>query len=191
MSICSSNATKENTPIKKSQSNKLPIFEDIELIESVSSLIEDIIKRNMIKKKLSKKSVFFCEDSEIPDISIHNYIYFIYTYLNLEFSSILLSVISINRFLEINKDYLSKNNFYKLFIASCLLNSKLNEEPLYFYDYYAKAGRIDKNELIILENEYFKMIDYKLFVNEDIYKRYYNFIKERALKATKTYNSKK
>ena len=191
MSICSSNATKENTPIKKSQSNKLPIFEDIELIESVSSLIEDIIKRNMIKKKLSKKSVFFCEDSEMPDISIHNYIYFIYTYLNLEFSSILLSVISINRFLEINKDYLSKNNFYKLFIASCLLNSKLNEEPLYFYDYYAKAGRIDKNELIILENEYFKMIDYKLFVNEDIYKRYYNFIKERALKATKTYNSKK
>ena len=191
MSICSSNATKENTPIKKSQSNKIPIFEDIELIESVSSLIEDIIKRNMIKKKLSKKSVFFCEDSEIPDISIHNYIYFIYTYLNLEFSSILLSVISINRFLEINKDYLSKNNFYKLFIASCLLNSKLNEEPLYFYDYYAKAGRIDKNELIILENEYFKMIDYKLFVNEDIYKRYYNFIKERALKATKTYNSKK
>ena len=191
MSICSSNATKENTPIKKSQSNKIPIFEDIELIESVSSLIEDIIKRNMNKKKLSKKSVFFCEDSEIPDISIHNYIYFIYTYLNLEFSSILLSVISINRFLEINKDYLSKNNFYKLFIASCLLNSKLNEEPLYFYDYYAKAGRIDKNELIILENEYFKMIDYKLFVNEDIYKRYYNFIKERALKATKTYNSKK
>ena len=71
------------------------------------------------------------------------------------------------------------------------MNSKLNEEPLYFYDYYAKAGRIDKNELIILENEYFKMIDYKLFVNEDIYKRYYNFIKERALKATKTYNSKK
>ena len=191
MSISSSNITKENTPIKKSLSNKLPIFEDIELIESVSSLIEDIIKRNMIKKKLSKKSVFFCEDSEIPDISIHNYIYFIYTYLNLEFSSILLSVISINRFLEINKDYLSKNNFYKLFIASCILNSKLNEEPLYFYDYYSKAGRIDKNELIILENEYFKMIDYKLFVNEDIYKRYYNFIKQRALKETKTYNSKK
>ena len=183
--------TKENTPIKKSLSSKLPIFEDIELIESVSSLIEDIIKRNMIRKKLPKKSVFFCVDSKIPDISIHNYIYFIYTYLNLEFSSILLSVISINRFLELNKDYLSKNNFYKLFIASCLLNSKLNEEPLYFYDYYAKAGRVDKNELIILENEYFKMIDYKLFVNEDIYKRYYNFIKQRALKATKTYNSKK
>ena len=112
MSICSSNITKENTPfIKKRQSQKLPIFEDIELIESISSLFEDIIKRNMIKKKLSKKSVFFCEDSEIPDISIHNYIYFIYTYLNLEFSSIVLTLISLNRFLELTKDHLSKNNF--------------------------------------------------------------------------------
>ena len=71
------------------------------------------------------------------------------------------------------------------------MNSKINEEPLYDYDFYAKAGRIGKNELILLENEYFKMIDYKLFVNEDIYKRYYAFIKERFIKATKTFNSKK
>ena len=191
MSICSSNITKDNTPIKKSESQKLPIFEDIELIDSLSSLIEDIIKRNMIKKKLSKKSVFFCENSKIPEISIHNYIYFIYTYLNLEFSSILLTLISINRFLELTKDHLSKNNFYKLFTTSCLLNSKINEEPLNDYDLYAKAGRIDKNELILLENEYFKLIDYKLFVNEDIYKRYYDFIKERAIKSTKKFNSKK
>ena len=191
MSICSSNITKDNTPIKKSESQKLPIFEDIELIDSLSSLIEDIIKRNMIKKKISKKSVFFCENLKIPEISIHNYIYFIYTYLNLEFSSILLTLISINRFLELTKDHLSKNNFYKLFITSCLLNSKINEEPLNDYDLYAKAGRIDKNELILLENEYFKLINYKLFVNEDIYKKYYDFIKERAIKSTKKFTSKK
>ena len=191
MSICSSNKTKENTPIKKIQSQKLPIFEDIELIDSVSSLIEDTIKRNIIKNKLSKKTVFFCEDSKILDISIYNYIYFIYTYLNLELSSIILTLISINRFLEINKDHLSKNNFYKLFITSCFLNSKINEEPSFNYDFYAKAGRIDKDELIFLENEYFKMIDYKLFVNDDIYQRYYDFIKERIIKSAKKFNSKK
>ena len=191
MSIASSNVTKDNTPIKKSLSQKLTIFEDIELMDSISSLIEETIKRNIIKKKLSKKTAFFCEESKIPDISIHNYIYFIYTYLNLELSSIILTLISINRFLELNKDHLSKNNFYKLFITSCLLNSKLNEESSYDYDFYAKAGRIDKNELILLENEYFKMIDHKLFVNEDIYKRYYDFIKERIIKSTKTFNSKK
>ena len=131
---------------------------------------------------MSKRSVFYCEDEKILDISIYNFIYYIYSYLNLEFSSIVLSIISINRLLEKTKDQLSKNNFYKLFITSCLLNSKQNEDPIYDVDFYAVAGKIDKKELIFLENEYFAMIDYKLFVNDEVYRRYYNFIKKRVVK---------
>ena len=182
MSICSSNNTKDATPMKNKKTKILYELEDIDLIESISSLIEDTIKRNEIKKKSSKRTVFYCEDEKIPDISIYNYIYYIYSYLNLEFSSIVLSIISINRLLEKTKDQLSKNNFYKLFITSCLLNSKQNEDTLYDYDFYAVAGKIDKKELIFLEREYFIMIDYKLFVNEEVYRRYYNFIKNRVLK---------
>ena len=105
----------------------------------------------------------------------------------MEFSSIVLSLISINRFLDHTKDQLSKNNFYKLFITSCLLNSKQNEELLYDYEFYAKAGKIDKNELILLEKEYFEMIEYKLFVNNEVYLRYYDFIKSRVIKSKKFY----
>ena len=126
-----------------------------------------------------KKTVFYCDESNIPDISIYNYIYYIYSYLNLEISSIILSLISINRLLERTKDKLSKNNFYKLFITSCLLNSKQNEELLYSDECFASAGRITKSELFFLEKEYFSMIEYKLFVNDEVYKRYYEFIKNR------------
>ena len=105
----------------------------------------------------------------------------------MEISSIILSLISINRFLERNKDYLSKNNFYKLFITSCFLNSKQNEDTNYNYEFYASAGKINKNELIILEKEFITIIEYKLFVNEEIYKRYYNFIKNRVVKLKKNY----
>ena len=190
MSICSSNKTKDATPLKNKESRKIYQCEDIDIIESISSLIGDTIKRNLAKKKYSKKSVFFCEESKIPDISIYNFIYYIYSYLNLEISSIVLSLISINRLLERTKDQLSKNNFYKLFITSCLLNSKLNEDPFYDYEFYALAGKIDKNELIFLENEYFEMIDYKLFVNDEVYRRYYEFIKNRVIKTNRKYNSK-
>lgn len=190
MSICSSNKTKDATPLKNKESRKIYQCEDIDIIESISSLIGDTIKRNLAKKKYSKKSVFFCEESKIPDISIYNYIYYIYSYLNLEISSIVLSLISINRLLEKSKDQLSKNNFYKLFITSCLLNSKLNEDPFYDYEFYALAGKIDKNELIFLEKEYFEMIDYKLFVNDEVYRRYYEFIKNRVIKTNRKYNSK-
>ena len=191
MSICSSNITKDSTPLKNKKTKNLTEIEDIDLIGAISSLIEDTIKRNRDKKKYPKKTVFFCETEKIPAISIYNYIFFIYSYLNLEFSSIVLSLISINRLLERTKDNLSKNNFYKLFITSCLLNSKLNEDPVYDYYFYANASKIDKNELIFLEKEYFEMIDYKLFVNDEVYRRYYDFIKTKVIKSnSKKFNSK-
>jgi len=182
MSLCSSNNTKDVSPLKKTKIKKITELEDVDIIVSISSLIEDTIKRNATKKKLSKRSVFYCEDEKILDISIYNYIYYIYSYLNLEFSSIVLSIISINRLLEKTKDQLSKNNFYKLFITSCLLNSKQNEDLIYDVDFYAVAGKIDKKELIFLENEYFAMIDYKLYVNDEVYRRYYDFLKKRVVK---------
>ena len=185
MSICSSNITKDSTPLKICQIKNPTQIEDFDLIGALSSIIEDTIKRNRDKKKFSKKTVFFCEDSKIPNISLYNYIFNIYSYLNLNFSSILLSLISINRLLDCTKDQLSKNNFYKLFITSCLLNSKQNEDTIYGYDIYATAGKIDKNELIYLERIYFELIDYKLFVNDEIYRRYYDFIKSRVIKLNK------
>ena len=185
MSVCSSNITKDTTPLKNKKTKNLTEIKDIDLIIAISSLIEDTIKRNINKKKFPKKTVFYCEDLKIPNISIFNYIFNIYSYLHLEFSSIVLSLISINRFLNHTKDQLSKNNFYKLFITSCLLNSKQNEEILYDYEFYAKAGKIDKNELILLEKEYFEMIEYILFVNDEVYLRYYDFIKSRVIKSKK------
>ena len=179
MSVCSSNITEDSTPLKTKISKKQNEEEENELIESISSLIEETIQRNKDKKKPSKKSVFYSDNPNILDISVYNYIYYIYSYLNLEISSLILSLISIKRLLERTKDKLTKNNFYKLFITSCLLNSKENEESQYDYEFFARAGKITKSELIFLEKEYFTMIDYKLFVNEEVYKRYYDFIKNR------------
>jgi len=179
MSKCSSNITTDSTPLKNKQNLKQNEDLENELIESISSFIEETIQRNKNKKNFSKKTIFYCDESNIPKITIYNYIYYIYSYLNLEISSIMLSLISIKRLLERTKDKLSKNNFYKLFITSCFLNSKQNEDSIYSDEYFASAGRITKGELFFLEKEYFSMIEYKLFVNDEVYKRYYDFIKNR------------
>ena len=185
MSVCSSNITKDKTPLKNRKTKNLTEIEDIDLIVAISSLIEETIKRNINKKKFPKKTVFYCEDLKIPNISIFNYIFNIYSYLHLEFSSIVLSLISINRFLDHTKDQLSKNNFYKLFITSCFLNSKNNEDHSFDCKAYANIGKISSSELILLEKEYFEMIEYKLFVNDEVYLRYYDFIKSRVIKSKK------
>jgi hypothetical protein len=59
MSICSSNITEDSTPLKKKISKKQNEDEENELIESISSFIEETIQRNKDKKLHSKKSVFY------------------------------------------------------------------------------------------------------------------------------------
>ena len=188
MSTHSSIFTKQSTPLTIRESKIFKNGEELSLIISLSSLIDDIIKRNMTKKIKSKRTIFYCENSQIPEISVFSFIYYIYSSLNLDFSTLLLTLISIQRLLLRTKDDLSKNNFYKLFITSCLLNSKNNEDCSYNCDIYAMIGKIDIKELINLEREFFKMIDYKLYVNEEVYRRYYDLIKKRIIKRCENKN---
>ena len=185
MSIHSSIITKQSTPLTPKESKNAKDNGELSLIESISSLLDEIVKRNKNKKLKSNKTVFYTEDSKVPDISICSFILYIYSYLNLNFSTILLSLISVQRLLNLTKDKLSKNNFYKLFITSCLLNSKHNEDHSYSCKFYAIVGKISINELIILEKEFCKMIDYRLYVNEEVYHSYYNLIKKRVINSNK------
>ena len=190
MSTQSSMYTKQSTPKLSRESTSFNNRNEIFLIKSISSLIEEIIRKNSSKEIKSKNSAFYLNDSKILEISVFSYIYYIYTYLNLNFSTILLSLISIKRFLIKTKDKLSKYNFYKLFITSCLLNSKQNEDLHYNSEFYAKIANIEINELLFLEREFFKSIEYKLYVNDEVYQRYYDLIKKRNIKMgeTKSFN---
>ena len=66
MSICSSNLTKDVTPLKQSKVHKIVEYEDIDLIDSISSLIEETIKRNEVKKKFQKNHHFFVKIQKFP-----------------------------------------------------------------------------------------------------------------------------
>ena len=43
-------------------------------------------------------------------------------------------------------------------------------------NYYAKLGGISKKEAINLEYEFMNLIDFKLFVNQQLYDKYYNYL---------------
>lgn len=185
MSTQSSILTKQSTPLLLRETKEPNNAYELDLIKSISSLIDDIIKKNISRKVKSKKTIFYCRNSKIQEISVFSYIYYIYIYLNLDFSTILLALISLQRFLNFTKDYLSKNNFYKLFITSCFINSKHNEDLSYKCEFYAMIGKINSSELISLEREFFKKLDYKLYVNEEVYQRYFDLIKKRIRRINK------
>jgi hypothetical protein len=54
---------------------------------------------------------------------------------------------------------------------------KFNEDDYYSNEYYAKVGGISLQELNNLEYECIKMLNHKLFVDENIYEKYEVYLK--------------
>ena len=53
---------------------------------------------------------------------------------------------------------------------------KFHEDEYYSMNYYSKLGGISKKEAINLEYEFMNLIDFKLFVNQQLYDKYYNYL---------------
>lgn len=62
-----------------------------------------------------------------------------------------------------------------LFI-SVLVAIKFNEDDFYSNNYYSKVGGISLEETNKLEVAFVELIDYRLFVDEEVYRMYRNFI---------------
>jgi hypothetical protein len=54
---------------------------------------------------------------------------------------------------------------------------KYNEDDYYSNDYYAKVGGISLQEVNSLEIECVKLLDHKMWIDEDFYQKYENYLK--------------
>ena len=151
---------------------------EIKIISSLSKLINVIIKKNLKKKKniLSKKikkDKFF--SLYIPTISIYDYIYRIIKFTQINISTLIISFVQLNNYLKKSKNYLSLNNFFNLYITSCLINAKFYEDKCFPLSIFAKVGGITIEELEIFEFEFYHRLNFSLYMREDLYNSYYNF----------------
>lgn len=64
----------------------------------------------------------------------------------------------------------------RIVMASILLSVKFNEDDFYSNTYYAKVGGISLKEMNLLENEFLSLIQYDVFVSEDIYEKYKHYL---------------
>jgi hypothetical protein len=58
-----------------------------------------------------------------------------------------------------------------------LLAIKFNEDDYYSNDYYAKVGGISLQEINILEYESTKLLNHKLWIDEEFYQKYETYLK--------------
>ena len=147
----------------------------IQLLRSISSLLQEII--NEQGDNLQSKKTIFCSKT-IPPISIENYLDRIIKYTKLETSTLILSLINIDKICELNSLQITKYNVHRLLQSSVVISIKINEDD----SYYSKVTGVSLSEINNLEDEFLRKIRFKLWTDISLflkYKRYLSkYIKE-------------
>ena len=113
----------------------------------------------------------------IPSISIKDYLIRIQTYSNIERSTLIISLIYIDRFCNKAKVTLTQYNIHKILFSSILMAIKFNEDDFYDNKYYSKIAGVKLKELKVLEYDFIKLLNCELYVSRDLYDKYEHYLK--------------
>ena len=188
----SSKETAINTSPNFEVNNPISPYLQKQIIKSITLNLKDIIKENIKNKqtKLIKYDLFYI--GKLPPISIEDYINRIFKNTKMNMSTLIISVIYIDRFCELNGYILSFKNIHRLILAACLLSIKFNEDISVSTKYYSDIAGISVYELNNLEFYLIVKLQFSLFVDYDIYQKYFEYfckynIKENSLNLKQIY----
>ena len=160
---------------KKNQLNKL-LKEDkirINTIKIISDLLNNICEENENKtQNISLINIKQFMTKVIPSISIEDYMMNLFIYTKINESTIILILIYIDRFCNLNNVSLSYYNIHKIILAAMISAIKYNEDNIYSMNFYAKLGGISTVELNLLEYKFLTMIHFSVFVEEELFTKY-------------------
>ena len=147
------------------------------IIIKISDLLSDICDDNT-KNLKGEKNLYIKPFlmRNIPPISIKDYLERLCKYSKIDTSTIILILIYIDRICNIQKFKLTYYNVYKLILASMIIAIKYNEDEYYSNKFYSKLGGVSISEIVFLEYNFLSLIHYNLFVNNELFKKYNEYI---------------
>ena len=151
------------------------------LFNAISRILNQIIHQS---KKLpnyldiikSQEKMSF-SSKKIPSISIKDYLKRIQTYTELENSTLILSLIYIDRICQLGNIVLTSHNIHRILFCAIYLALKYNEDQIYKTDYYAQIAGISVKELNLIENDFASFIEFNFFVDDKLFSKYENYLK--------------
>jgi hypothetical protein len=146
------------------------------LLKKISDLLTDICDENKNEKKLFYKQLKCFYSKEIPVISIKDYLEHIYKYTKFNSSTLVLILIYIDRICNICNCKISYYNIHKIILGSILIAIKYNEDECFSLKYYAKIGGVSLSEILILEYNFISLINFNLYVSNDLFHKYNDYI---------------
>ncbi len=185
VSSSSTSTTKSNeqNPVKKMQSSKQKIISPNKHIDIIiANILLHILAENKKSKDYYKK-INANRDGHFtiqmrPSISLLDYLRRIIKYLRMELSTLIISMIYIDRICK-EKIFLNEYNIHRVMLIAIYIAYKYNEDCIYDNKYLALVSGISNAEMILLEQDFLELIDFKLYVNEETFKQYKNSLNKK------------
>ena len=145
-------------------------------LNTMSDLLTDICEESSKDKDTNNKLIKPFLSKKIPSISIEKYLVRLVSHSKMEISTLILILIYIDKICKNNKFRLNFFNIHKFIVTSMLVSIKYNEDDFFSNSFYAKVGGVSITELNHLEYEFLSLIDFDLYVDDDLYSKYSNYI---------------
>ena len=176
----SENEETKSTTNKTEKEEDIPETKNYDLIKSISKLLETLLEDNKKLKEfpeiIKKQSHMVFSSTTVPNISLEKYLERIQKYTNIERSTLINSLIYIDRFCNITGIILTHFNIHRLLFVSILLSIKYNEDKFYNNEYYADIAGVKLKELKILEYTYANMIHFLFYIKDETYNKYVRYL---------------
>jgi len=97
-------------------------------------------------------------------------------YTKIEKSTLIMILIYADRMCTTSGIILNPHNIHRIILGCLLLAIKYNEDVYFTNEHYAKVGGISLEELNYLEYFSFQLLEFNLYISDDIYQKYLEYI---------------
>ena len=153
---------------------------NVELIEAISQTLTTILDDNKnlenYKEIVKNQSKMVFSANTVPNISIKDYLTRIQTYSNIEKSTMILSLIYIDRICEVADLTLTYFNIHRILFAAVLMAIKYNEDNFYDNKFYSEIAGVKLKELKLIEYTFLDLIDFQMFIDDETYEKYQQYL---------------
>ena len=111
-----------------------------------------------------------------PNVKLQYFFSRIKKYARIEKSTLIIILIYADRMCTTSGIILNPYNIHRIILGCLLLAIKYNEDVYFTNEHYAKVGGISVKELNNLEYFSFQLIDFNLYISDDIYDKYLKYI---------------
>ena len=152
------------------------------LVTSIGTVISKLLIQNKklpnYQKIVKSQSKMIFSASEVPEIAIDDYLARISFYSKAEDSTFIIALIYIDRICANSSIMITEYNVHRILFTSILIGIKYNEDQYFDNNYYGQIAGVPMKELCYLESELLRVIEFNLYIKDEEYNKYFEYLTE-------------